>query len=195
LVRGPSRRCGRHKCGTPRWPSITSDWERPEQDAGLAELLDIAQTSADTQWLVIFDESQAFRQRYADKMVDGVFRTQVERRAFARLMAFVREGGAKVLEMSHALPALRTVSPHPLRQSVIEVQACVAWSCSAWALREVLKKAVDTPGYRVACASGAGGSSRRRAGCTSPGGRAASCAICEGAAPLQPCTSQRNPRA
>jgi hypothetical protein len=79
-------------------------------------------------------------------MADGVVRTQVERRAFARLMAFVRESGAKVLEMSHALPTLRTVSPHPLRQTVIEVQACVAWSSSAWALCEVLRKAVDTPG-------------------------------------------------
>lgn len=224
------------------------DREAPDRDAGLAEFLTITQGSAAKRWLVIIDESHEFRRRYADKMVDGVFQKKVERRAFARLMTFVRESGARVLEltgspyavdvdnindqllllphraplrtlfpgardderawriaatqefvslpvasqlttphvakyysatderglylqfgdrkryvpavtlhrvdaplpweeeMSRALPLLRTVSPHPIRRTVIEVAARIAWSSSPWALREVLRKTVNTPG-------------------------------------------------
>lgn len=224
------------------------DREDPERDAGLADFITITQTSADKRWLVIIDESHEFRRRYADKMVEGSFQKRVERRAFARLMAFARTNNTKVLEltgspyavdvgnindqllllphsapqrtlfsgardderawqieetgefislpvasqlttphvakyyssqderglylqfgdhkryvpnvtlhrvdvplpweeeMARALPTLKTTSPYPLRQTVIEVAARVAWSSSPWALREVLRKTLDTPG-------------------------------------------------
>jgi Helicase conserved C-terminal domain/PLD-like domain/Type III restriction enzyme, res subunit len=218
-----------------------------DRDAGLAEFIGITETSADKRWLIILDESHEFRRRYADKMVAGIFKKQVERRAFARLMRFVREGGATVLEltgspyavdvgnindqllllphraprrtlfdggrdderawhitdpshfvdlpvasqltaphvakyysetdergrylriagqkryvpsvtlhrvdvplpwqkeMSRALPLLRTTARHPVRRANIEVMARIGWSSSPWALREVLRKTLDTP--------------------------------------------------
>src|SRR5262249_54461969 len=56
-------------------------------------------------------------------------------------------------EMTSILRALRTTSHDRLRRQTIEVQARIAWSSSPWALNDVLRSVVDTPGgpksYRV----------------------------------------------
>lgn len=218
-----------------------------ERDTGLGEFMAIAQNSDGKRWLIIIDESHEFRRRFSEKMVDGVYQQRVERKAFSRLMAFVRKAHALVLELTgspyavevnnindqlillpHAaprrtlfdggrdderawhiertqdfvglpvasqlttphvakhychkdehglylsfetqkryvprvvlhrvdiplpweneiaqiLPLLRTLSRHPIRKTVIEVTARIAWSSSPWALHEVLKKVVNTP--------------------------------------------------
>jgi hypothetical protein len=75
------------------------DWGDPSRDASLREFLEIAATSAGKRWLVVIDESHEFRKRYSEKLVDGVF-ARTERRAFTRLLAFVGENGARVLELT-----------------------------------------------------------------------------------------------
>jgi hypothetical protein len=56
-------------------------------------------------------------------------------------------------EMTSVLRVLRTTSRDRLWRQTIEVQARIAWSSSPWALGDVLRSVVDTPGgpnaYRV----------------------------------------------
>jgi hypothetical protein len=67
----------------PRQPSFLND-----KPAGRVTAL----TNAGKRWLIVIDESHEFRRRYSEKLVDGVF-ARTERRAFTRLLAFVRENG------------------------------------------------------------------------------------------------------